>query len=173
MHDGARNFGGHAGSDRPRTGAQVHHHRVSPLPRPIDRPAGEQFGLGPGHEDTRSDGELDMPEASRAGQVLQGLAPRPPVDHLGEVRCSIGIHRLDQGESASRRTESVGEEFCGVVLRRIDARGAKAHLGGAQEFAGAPHDSKASSRAVMSACTQESMSGSNAPLRTASRLNAL
>ncbi len=53
--------------------------------RLLDRPAGEQLGLGTRHEDTGPDLELDVPEVSDAGEVLQGHAHRTTPDQLAEL----------------------------------------------------------------------------------------
>ncbi len=46
----------------------------------VDRDLRDLLRLGPRHEDPRPDGELEVAERRRAHEVLQRLAPRPPVD---------------------------------------------------------------------------------------------
>ena len=87
VHAGGGDLVGDARRDRPRAGAEVHDDGVLPrLAGPVDRPAGEELGLGARHEDAGADLELDVPEARAARQVLQRLARGPPGHELLEAR---------------------------------------------------------------------------------------
>ena len=58
--------------------------------RLLDGPAGQQLGLGPGHEHAGSHGQLHVAEGGGAGEVLQRLPGRAAGDQ-GVVR--LGLRR--------------------------------------------------------------------------------
>ena len=159
--------------DGARAGAEVDDHWLVERTRLLDRPAGEQLGLGSRHEDARSHDQLDVAEVGLAGQVLQRLARGPPGDQ-GVVRLGLLVADVvDEHEPAAVGAEHVGQQGLGVGLRAGDAGLGQTAYGLGQQVA-APHVNHswatAARRASRSASTAESMTGWRSPSSTASRL---
>ncbi len=180
MHTRLGHLGGHRQGDRPGPGAQVDHPRRASggadLLGPLDGPAGQQLGLRARHEHARSDGQLEVAERGRAGQVLQGLAGGTTTHQRLERRALLGAHLLrhrprpagDQGELRAGGAQDVGQQLGRVVLRAGHA-GLGEHRGRLGDQL--PHAvSSASSRAVRSASRQDPINGPSAPSSTWSRL---
>ena len=109
VHPGAGHLVGHRAGDRAGAGAEVDDDRraVQAAQRALDRPAGQQLGLRPRHEDAGPDGQLDVAEGGGAGEVLQRLAGRPPRDQR-VVRSARRATRVDEDEPAEVALEARG-----------------------------------------------------------------
>ena len=83
---------------------------------PLDRPPGQQLGLGPRHEDPGPDFHLDGTEGRCAEQVLQRLAPFPPPQQQFERRPLLGVDRLGKHELSTSYPEDVRQQLVGVGL---------------------------------------------------------
>ena len=147
---------------------------VAPVTRPptqlLDRPAGEQLGLGPGDEHPGADRDLDVAEADRAGQVLERLAGRAAVDERVVLLQRGGADVLDRDQAGAGGAEDVREQRLGVVLRAGDTGLPEALPRGHEHSPALGHCSSASSRAARSASMQESRTGWSSPSSTWSRL---
>ena len=173
MDLGARDLVDHGPGDRPGAGAQVDD-PAGPLPVPdgqrgLDRPAGEQLGLGARDEDAGADGQLDVAERGGAGQVLERLT-RGPAREQGVVRRDLALpHLADHRQAPARDAEHVGQQDRGVVGGTVDP-GRVQSRGGRPEQLPRPHRSSASRRAAVSASMQDSSTGPMSPSSTWSRL---
>ena len=142
--------------------------------RRLDRPAGEQLGLGPRHEHPRTDLQVDVAEVGDAGQVLQRLAGRAARDQrvvLLDEGCRYVVH---ERQLRPLDPQHVGQQHLGVVRPETRPRprpGAGQRSSASSRRAGTQCSvaSTASSRACRSASRQESMTGCRAPSSTWSR----
>ena len=84
---------------------------IATTPSLLDGPAGQQLGLGTGHEDARPDEQLDVPEAGGAGQVLERLARRA-ARHQRVVLLGLVGRRyvVDERQPGAVDAEDVGEQ---------------------------------------------------------------
>ncbi len=113
-------LGGDREGDGSGSGGEVDDGRLLHRGRLLDRPPGEQLRLGPGHEDPRPDGELDVAEVGAAGEVLERLAGGAAPDQAGVL--------LGGGRSAPRRRAPAGRAWCrarGRAARPRRARGSR------------------------------------------------
>ncbi len=172
VHGGVRSLVGDRPRDRAGAGAEVDDHGCVELAGPVDRPAGEQLGLGAGHEDARADRELDVPEVGRPGEVLQRLAGRPAGDQGVVPFGRVSGHVVDHRQPRPLGAEHVGQQLGGVVLGAGDAGPPQPVSGPGQQHPAVGHAqaSMAPSRAAMSASRHESSTGWRAPSSTWSRL---
>ncbi len=83
-------LGRHRERDRAAAGAEVDRDRRRGCRgrERVDRELRDDLGLGPRHEDTWADPQLEVPERRRAGDVLQRLARRAPGDEPVELRAA-------------------------------------------------------------------------------------
>ena len=135
----------------------------------LDRPARQQLGLGPGHEDARPDDELDVPEPGASGQVLERLAARPAGHQCLEGPSGLGVDLVDEHEPGPVDAEDVGQQDLRVGERARDAGVGQAAYGVRRPGHGATW-AAASRRVARSASMQESRTGWRSPSSTASRL---
>ena len=140
--------------------------------RLLDRPAGEQLGLGPGHEDARA-----RRRARRGGSTpcrSGAAAARGPRGGRAARRTPRAPRRARRRPAAAATAvgaEDVREQLGGVVLRAGDAgRAQPRRPPSASTARRGGHCSSASSRAARSASTQESSTGWRSPSSTWSRL---
>ncbi len=177
VHPRGGHLGGQRGGDRAGAGAQVDSHRVAELAQPLDRPPGQQLGLGPGHEHARPHPQLDGAEGRGAEQVLQRLAALTPREQPLELGALSRPHLGGAEQPAAGDIEHVGQQQVGVGGGRRDARSGQpadrlgtqlAHAGWCVRAAG--HCPTAASRACSAASTEAATRSSRAPSRTASRL---
>ncbi len=181
VHHRSRHLVDERPGDRPRAGAQVHDDRgPAGGEHPaglLDRPAGQQLGLGAGHEDAGPDPQLHVAEVREAGQVLQRLAG-------GAAGTSSSYAATRPGSTSS--TSTAGRGWCrarGPAAPRRRARGwpprrpragrwrRRAGRVGPRRVGRSPaQSSRASSRAARSASMQESRTGWRSPSSTWSRL---
>jgi hypothetical protein len=115
-HPGVGHLVGDGSGDRTGPRAQVDDDRPVDLAGAVDRPAGQQLGLGPRHEHTRADRQLDVPEAGDAEQVLERLAPLATGEQGLELLGLRVGHLADDGQGAPLDAEHVGQQRVGVVL---------------------------------------------------------
>ena len=100
VHLGARHFLGDGQRDRAGPGAEVGDHRLGHVHggELLDRPAGHDLGLLPGHEHAWPDRELEVAEIGDPGDVLQRLASL----HGGRCRPRTAGRSWRRGLGAAR-----------------------------------------------------------------------
>jgi hypothetical protein len=97
VHAGPRHLLGDGERDRAGTGAEVDRDRFRDihLAQPVDGPAGHDLGFRPGHENSGTDIELEVPEVRPPGDVLQRLAVLPAADIHPEPGVELRVrHRV-------------------------------------------------------------------------------
>ena len=106
----------------------------------LDRPAGEQLGLGPRHEDAGPDRQLDVPEVGGAGEVLERLAGGPAGDQrVVRVAPPAAAPRRPAAAATRVGAEHVREQLGGVVVGTGDAGRAQPVGGLGQQRPAARH----------------------------------
>ena len=156
--------------DRDRTGprADVDDDRLGPIANDLERGLDDDLGLGSGHEHTRTNHQLEVPEAGHARQVLGGhprAAPAErPAERLGLVAAQRRLTRVQPGSVSA---EDAGEELLGrghrglhVVPLQVVGRSPQ-HLGGSHTSS--PADPSASWWARSAALSRSTNASSSSP----------
>jgi hypothetical protein len=129
VHRGVGPRVGQRQRQRPRAGAQVHHHRGGDARQRGQTPGEHQLGLGARHEHPGPDGQRDRAHGGRARDVLQrhpgGAAVHQPVQLLDHRR----VHQRDQRQPGPFGAQDVRGQQLGVRPRARHARGGQRSLG--------------------------------------------
>src|SRR6185437_14024665 len=83
----------------------------------LDRPAGHDLGLHPGHEHAGADLELQVAEVGQPGDVLERLTGRPAGDVVPEPGVEVDVG--DQVQLTAGHSVQVGGDQLGVGAGRL------------------------------------------------------